>query len=403
MRAADERTLALETAAQTAFRGVALRPLSAIEEANQCAQAQSMAASVAAPDKMAQLLFQKAYCEMAAAAASDNRASFDESAETFDTAIADAQASSTRQKIPSRVSPVWMALASLARIQSGVSMESQETALARDVDAEPDPACQSDAAMTAVCRVTQQLGNAWLGRIALARGDLPAAERRFAAANSGGGVSQWNRWVAGLQAFQRTDYARAAAEEGAAISAWRDRKPSTLVEALAPRPEWSLALAEWGGSQIAAGDAAGAIQTLDQAMKSDATNATAYYFKGVAEEELGRGDALADYDAAARAALARSDSAAAHFYRGIVFFRRKELQRAESEFESALNGNPNASWAADARAWRHLTAVEGGACRASRDYLDRALPAVSPFFAKQEALKAVAQCATVAASQPAVK
>lgn len=403
LRAADERTLALETAAQTSFRGVALRPLPGLAEATECAQAQSMAASVASPDKIATLLFQKGFCEIAAAAASDNRASFDEAAETFDTAIADAQASSTKQKIPTGVSPVWIALASLARIQSGASMESQEEALTRAVDAEPDPACQSDLAMTAVCRASQQLGNAWLGRIAVARGDLAAAERRFAASSSEGGVPQWNRWVAGLQAFRRADYVRASAEEGAAIAAWRDRKPSTLVEALAPRPELSGALAEWGGSQIAAGDAQAALQTLDQAIKSDATNVTAYYLKAVAEEKLGRGDALSGYDAAARAALARSDTAAAHFYRGIVFFRRKELQRAEGEFESSLNGSPNASWAADARAWRHLTAVVGGACGASRDYLDRALPSVSPFFPKQEARKAMAQCATVPASQALVR
>ena len=403
LRAADERTLALETAAQTAFRRVALHSLPGFEEATECAQAQSMAASVAAPEKLAKLLFQKGFCELAAAASSDNRASFDEAAETFDTAIADAQGMSARQKIPGRVSPDWSAWASIARIESGASMESQETALARAVDAEPDPACQSDAEMTGICRAAQQLGNAWLGRIALARGDMTVAERRFTASNSGGGVPQWNRWIAGLEAFRRVDYPRAAGEEGAAIAAWRGRKPSTLVEALAPRPEWPAALAEYGGSQFAAGDAKAALETLDQALKSDAANAKAYYLKAASEEKLGRGDAVSDYDAAARAALAAGDSAGAHFYRGIVFFRRKELQRAESEFAAALNGSPDASWAVDARAWRHLTAVAGGACGASRDFLDRTFPAASPFFPKEEARKAVAGCATVAARQAAVR
>ena len=401
--AADDRSLALMAGAQANFKLILADPSPSMSRASQCAQSQAMAASVAPPEQMGQLLFQKAYCEMAGASASANRAAFDEAAETFDTAIADAQAASAKQKIPTPVSPTWSILAAVSRIEAAsmegnkadnhAVAESQQQALTLGVDADTgrDSFCQSDAAMMDLCRGIRQLGSEWLGWIALGHDDLVVAQRRFA----NGGVPQWNNWIMGLQSFRRGDYAGAASREGSAIAQWRSGKESPLWERLAPRPEWSTALAEWGGSQFAAGNPGGAMAALDEALKADPTDARAHYIRALVEEAKGRGDAaLEDFDAASRASLARGNSGEAHFYRGIVLFRRKEFVRAENEFADALSGGADTSWTVDARAWRHLAAVARGACGASREYLDKALPQATPFFPKEEARKMAAACAT---------
>ena len=124
--------------------------------------------------------------------------------------------------------------------------------------------------------------------------------------------------------------------------------------------------------------------------------ARAYYLRGRARELSGQPDAaLADYNLASRTAFAQANDLAsgeAHLYRGILYYRRKDYARAETEFSSALNFNIQPGLRADASAWRYLAAVSGGACQASRESLARALATVSPFFPKQDAAGAMAAC-----------
>jgi tetratricopeptide (TPR) repeat protein len=115
-----------------------------------------------------------------------------------------------------------------------------------------------------------------------------------------------------------------------------------------------------------------------------------------AKELAGQKDAaLADYNLASRTAYAAAvdlASGEAHLYHGIVLYRRQDFARAEEEFSSALNFEMTGALLPDARAWRHLAAVAGGSCGAARESLSHALPAVTPYFPRDEARSRAAAC-----------
>ena len=66
--------------------------------------------------------------------------------------------------------------------------------------------------------------------------------------------------------------------------------------------------------------------------------------------------------------------------------------RAEEEFASAMNAGSAESWQSDARAWRLLAAVAGGACGDSRRALESAMTSISPFFPKADAHSVSTAC-----------
>jgi tetratricopeptide (TPR) repeat protein len=389
LRAADEQKLTLEAAAQADFDRV-LAQAPDLASAAKCVQSQAMLFSIAAPEETAPVVFRKAYCRLAGAASTQDRAAFAEAAETFDDAIADREASAGKRKIPQPVPPTWRGFAAIARLKAGGAPESQEQALAGAVDAVE---CQSTAGLDAeFCQTVKQLGSAWLGWIAFGRGDLAAAARNFTASRAPG----WTEWVAGAQAFHAANYVEASGDYRKAIEIWRGAVLDSLPQRLDPLPDMPAMLTEWGGAQLLANDTAGAIATLDAAVKADAANPRALYFRGLAKERAGRGEsALEDYNLASRAAFARTGDAAAaeaHFYRGIMLYRRKDFLRAESEFSSVLNFQGEIPWRSDARVWRHMSAVAGGSCGASRDNLESSLASASPYFPKREALATLAAC-----------
>lgn len=341
---------------------------------------------------------------MADAVASQNRTALAQAAQTFDDAIAAEEAVSVRQKRPQNVpytlnAPnTWRILAAVTRLNAGATIESQEPSLLRAVDAdvEDGEGCQTNAGSARFCHSVHQLGSAWLGWIALERGDPLEAGGRFANANT----PAWREWIAGLQAFRIGAYSAATAEYGRAIGIWREAHPDSLTQQMNPQPEMSEALTDWGGAQLAANDPRAALANLDQAVKADSANSRALYLRGLAKQHLGRkDDATDDLNLASRAAFAKkgdAGAAEAHVYRGITLFWRKEFLRAENEFASALNGDNAAPWQSDARAWRHLAAVAGGACGASRSSLERAMASVSPYFPRAEANAALAACPATA-------
>jgi tetratricopeptide (TPR) repeat protein len=393
----DERKLALETVARADFDRV--RALSApdLVRTTACLQSQAMLLSIATPEETPVIAFRKAYCTLAHAVATEDRASYGQAAEVFDDAIADSQAASARQKLPSAVPSTWRILASVARLNGGAATESQEQALARAVDTSD---CEASALETDFCRSVHQIGSAWLGYSALERGDAQAAQRRFAASDAPG----WPDWVSGVLEVGRGNYTQAAADYGRAIASWRDAAARSLTRELLPKAGMGAMLTDWGGAQLLAGGPSRAIAALDAAIKAGPNTPRAFYLRAIAKERAGRGEAAAeDYDLASRAAFARSGDASAaeaNFYRGILLYRRKEFLRAEQEFSTAINTAVPQDLQADARAWRHLSAVAGGACGASREALERALASVSAYFPKQEALATFSACPVTAAALP---
>jgi tetratricopeptide (TPR) repeat protein len=262
------------------------------------------------------------------------------------------------------------------------------------------PICASDVMPVASCLQVVQKGRDWLGWMALKGSDLREAARDFAGSTGG-----WVDWVAGRQAFVEGRYQPAAERYRAAIARWeidRRESPPNILQSLSPRPDWAEALADLGGAQLLAGELAAAIATLDRAAHQDGSRARPLYLRARAKEAAGDpAGALTDYNLASRTAFASAKDLAsgeAHFYRGIVLYRRKDWARAEDEFSSALNFEIPAALHADAQAWRHLAAVAGGSCAASREYLERSLEAVSPYFPKAEARAMAASCPATSAA-----
>ena len=50
----------------------------------------------------------------------------------------------------------------------------------------------------------------------------------------------------------------------------------------------------------------------------------------------------------------------------------------------------------DAQGWRHMAAVAAGSCGSAQEFLDCTLPAVSPYFPKDEARQLALSCTTSA-------
>src|SRR5262249_19764228 len=163
-----------------------------------------------------------------------------------------------------------------------------------------------------------------------------AAAREFPATST-----PWTNWVAGVKAFRDRKYPDAVAAYRRAVEAWEAQaklNAPTVLQRLSPPADLSAAYTELGGAQLLAGDAAGAIGTLDQAVRQSPSNAKALYLRARAKDTAGQyTGAIADYNLAARNALAKAEDQAgeAHLYRGISLYRRKEFQHAEDEFTNA--------------------------------------------------------------------
>jgi tetratricopeptide (TPR) repeat protein len=354
----DAQRLALLRQAQESFDRVEQAASAQLADASACVQAQASAMPVAIPAETDLLHFHKGFCQLAVAAITRNASDFTNAAAELDQGGANS-------------------LAWLARLQ--VNPGTPVPSLVNGKAGFPG------------------VEHLWLGWTAWRHGDLDLAARYFAGQDETG----WPEWIAGHRAFRSGRYGEAAGQYWLAIDAWSraSRNPSpTLMARLSPPADIPAALTDLGGAQLLAGDLANAITTLNSALASG-PGARAYYYRARARELAGQTEAsLADYNLAGRAAFATAEelsSGEAHLYRGILSYRRKDFARAEDEFSSALNLDIPEALRADASAWRLLAAVAEGYCATSRDYLERSLLKVSPFFPKEEARSLAAGCATV--------
>jgi tetratricopeptide (TPR) repeat protein len=395
--AADEEHAALVARAESAFDRVQLARAPGLRDAAGCVQMQAALLAVATPAEEPVAHFRKGWCASAAAALSDDGAGFTPAAAEFDKAAAAWPArAALKTHLGEPMPAVFAVMAAVARLHAGEASEAVRTALAA---APEEPAC-AGAIRGSACEMAFRVGREWVGWMRLRDGDADSAARAFA----GSGGSGWPEWVAGQQAYARRDYRDAAARYRQAIELLHPADPP-ISRRLGPPPDKAAELAELGGAQLLAGDAAGAIQTLTASIKANAADPRALYRRARARETAGQAEAaLADYNLASRTAFANSRDLAsgeAHLYRGILLFRRGDYTHAEDEFASALNFSISADARADAVAWRHLSAVAEGSCQASREYLERSLPAASPFFPREEARERMSSCrATGAATAP---
>jgi tetratricopeptide (TPR) repeat protein len=359
--AADERHLALVRDAQAAFDKVHYARTPQLADASACVQTQAAALSVALPGEESQLHYRKGFCQLAVAAVTRTPAAFTDAAAELD--------------------------------RYGASMLAWIARRAGQIGDQPNWSLPDDCPES--CAPLIPTAKLWLGWLALGAGNLDAATAQFAASPDSG----WPAYARALKAFRAGQYREAAARYRETLEIWtRERllANAPLAVRLAPPVDIPQLLTELGGAQILSDEPAAAISTLNRAIESSPPNARIYFLRARAKELSGQSEnALADYNLASRAAFADATNLAsgeAHLYRGILFYRRKDYARAEEEFASALNFDISPTLRPDASAWRHLSAVAGGSCGVSRQYLELSLPAVSPYFPKAEAQALAAGC-----------
>jgi tetratricopeptide (TPR) repeat protein len=395
--AADPR-IELAAKAQSAFDRVELAAAPRLDQASACVQAQAQLLALAAPEEAPLVHYRKGYCELAGAVVTGEPAEFRAAAAEFEKAIQtwpDRVRATPKNKQPEPVPSGLRSLVWIARLEAGADPAAMGWAENDLAVAEVAHACPAAVMPAAFCEAALATGKLWRGWLNLERGDLYEANRVLAAAQDSG----WRHWAAGKQAYRERRFGEAVREYKQALEAWaREQAVQTpqLANRLKPLADAGKALAELGGAQILAGDAVGALATLDAAAKADPENARAFYLRARAREALEQTDAaVADYSLAGRVAFASSRDLAsgeAHLYRGIALYLRKDYARAEEEFASALNFEISENLKPDAQAWRDLAAVARGACSETPARLERELETASPFFPKEQARDAAFSC-----------
>ena len=358
--AADKDHLAMLASAQAAFDRVNQVASPPLADASACVQTQAAMLSVALPAEESGLHYRKGFCQLAVAAVTRAPSAFTDAAAELDRAGASMMA--------------W-----IARRAGALTGEANWS--------QPDSCPKS-------CEPFIPVAKLWKGWVALNAGGAYAADVQFDAPPDSG----WRSYVAALRAFQSGHYAEAAAAYREVLDIWTRKQQETnppLTSRLSPPEDIPQLLTELGGAQILAGDPTGAVAMLGRAIQT-LPKARAYFLRARAKELAGQSEAaLADYNLASRAAFADATGLAsgeAHLYRGILLFRRRDYTRAEEEFASALNFDIPRALRPDASAWRHFSAVASGFCGVSRQYLERSLPSVSPYFPKAEAEAMAAGC-----------
>jgi tetratricopeptide (TPR) repeat protein len=397
--AADEQQLALELRAQTDFDRAAMAAIPQLPDTSRCTQSQAALLSVARPGELALIHYRKGFCTLAGATVTDNAAEFRDAAGEFDKAVeswSDRALGGPKNSPPEPLSSGLRVLAAVARLKAGADPATAERERKEIAAAVQAPACASNIMSASYCQGLLQTGRDWLGWMAFQRDDLFEAAHDFAAAPK----VPWAQWTAGRQAFVDRRYKDAAADDRRAVDIWvgaqRSQSNSIRERLDPPPPEIPQALTELGGAQLLSGDLPAATASLDAALKADPSLARAAYLRARADELAGNpAQAMAEYNLASRTAFANAKDLAsgeAHLYRGILMYRRQDYTHAENEFASALNFDISASLRPDAVAWRHMSAVAGGSCSVSRQYLEESLAQVSPYFPKDEARKVAASC-----------
>jgi tetratricopeptide (TPR) repeat protein len=399
--AADDPRLALALQAQTEFDRVVLASAPDLRDTLACVQTQASLLPLATPEELPLIHYHKGFCTLAGATVTHTATEFTDAAAEFDKAIEGWPARAKlgdKKKLPEPVPSALYVLASVARLNAGGDDSGLDRAQAQIAASVGNPACSSSIMPAAFCGDVLKIGRQWLGWIEL-RHDFLDEAARYLAGSAGTG---WPEWVAGRKAFLARKYPDAASQFRQAINLQK-RDATSLLDRLGPRPDFPAELTELGGAQLLAGNTATAIATLDEAVKVDPSNARALYLRARAKELAQHMDAaITDYNLASRTAFANAKDLAsgeAHMYRGILLYRRKDYTHAEDEFSSALNFEISPGLREDATAWRNLAAVAGGSCDASRQHLERALSAVSPYFPKDEARTLMAACPSVSAAR----
>jgi tetratricopeptide (TPR) repeat protein len=382
--------LALVSRAVSDYERVNLAPRPELKDAIACVQSQAALLPITKPEQQHLVHSRKGVCELVAGRLRS-------SDKEYRDAVADLQQVISKWPAVSpsggeTVSAGIRVVLAIARFHGSGEEPDLENA-ARNFEAlVARPHCPGTLVMSiSECERYVNLGRVWLGWIRLRQGRMAESEAVLQKAP----MTLWHQRVAGLNAFDRGRYPEAVWRFERAYAA----APQTGIiglltpEADRPRMHYEFALA-----RAFAGEPAKALDAVNEAVKGDPKNAQALFLRARLRELAGQSrDAQADYELASRTAFANVErpfeSGYAHYYRGVSLFRRKNFERAENEFSSALNFEIAEIAKTDVQAWRSMAAVAGGACDAAASELRAKLPQASPLFPAREAEEFLAQCA----------
>lgn len=383
------------------FDKVDLSARPSLQDALVCAQSQTPALAATRSDQHFEIFYRRAYCELFAGIAGGESAQFQAAARDFTQAGA-AWPPKSRDEIPAGLRVlVWVARLEQGRTAANYpdanrELEAAITGVSWERLCPPSPVMNQ-----AFCKSLVETGRAWLGWLSYRVQNLEGAATVLAPIRQ----SPWALWVAGRQA-QRLDRTPEAADNYAkALAAWAaaEKSPNPdLIAQLGPKPDLAAMYYELGLANFAVTRHDLAITAFDQAVSRAPSNSHAVFVRARAKEALGLDTpALADYKLAAENAKSSNDLTwpvgEAHYYRGVLLYRKKDYAGAGAEFSSAEGAKLLDIPQADVTAWRGLAEVAGGACQ-SGERLDSSLRVASVRFPKDEADALVMNCRLRAAA-----
>jgi tetratricopeptide (TPR) repeat protein len=393
--AADENLLALALRAQTDFDRVDISALPTLPDTLACVQSQAMVLPVTRPAEMSLVYFRKGYCELIHGTLTGSHPEYKEAVHDFEKAI---EAWPDRVKKGMAVPPVSSGLRVLLGTAHLLADGNTDPRVTHELeDAAGHPECSATDMPATKCQALVGVGRLWLGWIGGREGRLADAARWFAPFPDSG----WPALITGREAMAAHQYAKAVASFQQAVDRFAQPPAAGFSAAISPRPDRADALFRLGTARFETGEYPRAIQNLDEAVKLRPDNARAVFVRARAKEKLGQ-SGIADLELASRTAFANVNAPGAggqaHMYRGVALYRKKDYQRAEQEFSSALNFDSGPA-REDAVAWRHMAAVAAGACGASASLLEQSLAGASSYFPKNEAEELLKHCSGRAISE----
>jgi tetratricopeptide (TPR) repeat protein len=377
--------------AQTDFDRVEMSPTPQLKDTIGCVQAQAALLPITRPFELSLIHYRRGYCMLAGGILSRSRPDARQAASDFEKALeAWPQRSSGPPPVTLRI------LRAVALLWSGPDAAARSDIRDELENAVAQAGCTDSLMSPSACNALIETGRLWLGALALRQDRLDDAARAFRPADAAG----WQAWVSGRQAFEARRFADAVPlfEKAAQLWSTTEKHPRPGVAGLfGPRPDLGAALEQLGAARLLSGGPEAAVAALSAAIKIVPERAWTWFLRARAQDALGREqDALSDYERASRLAFAKVEesgsSGAAHFYRGVWLYRRKDLERAESQFASALNFGPGDALRPDVLGWWRLVAVARGSCGESAERLEQSLGGVSDYFPKAEAQALLKAC-----------
>ena len=297
--AADDARLAMQIRAQSDFDRVEASAFPDVREAMRCEQSQAVMLPLALPAEAPVLRFRKGWCELMGATLGESRAAYRQAAQDFAHAMA-AYAGRPGEPMPAGL----QVLSAIARLKAGAEPHVLPDIRAGLESALATQACPAGLMPPRFCQELLSAARLWLGWMWLREGDLSRAGGYLHAFPELG----WSSWVSGRRALQAGGYVGAVKPLEETVEVWtRDAKypKPGIVRLLGPKPDLGEALAELGAARYLAGDPAGAIQTLDAAVKARPLDARSLFIRGLARDVMGQSQAaLEDYQMASRTAFA---------------------------------------------------------------------------------------------------